>query len=285
MEEGSNPSSYDMISEKIDGQLFGVSSKLLPQKKKKLEEAVVGIAGVSGAGSEIALRLAQMQIGHLMIADDGLVTQASPNYLIGGSLENVGASVSETVAAETQRYAPNIKITSYAAGVDEPVAEELAANCDVIIDQLPIGNMKSKRYLHAALARRHRAQFAFAGYFFGQFVLLAQYSPDGTTFEDAIKIDKDGKVAPYVLLGLWRQIAQTISESKNIEDPLSICMPSGTSSLFPATMSVAAGLVATHVLMTILGEGKGKHTPLTPLPHMYCYDTVNLSGSYITIPN
>ena len=100
-----------------------------------------------------------------------------------------------------------------------------------------------------------------------------------------MKIDKDGKISPYILNGLWEQISQLKRNIRNNEKSLDIYPPSKTHSLISATMSIAAGLVVTHVLMTLLGEENGENSPLAPLPQIYCYDTINLVGSYIKIPS
>jgi sulfur carrier protein ThiS adenylyltransferase len=83
---------------------------------EKLEQAVVGIAGLGGLGSTVAVALARAGVGRLIIADFDMVEQGNlsrQQYFI----DQVGKNKVDCVTENLQRINPGVQVRGHHADV------------------------------------------------------------------------------------------------------------------------------------------------------------------------
>lgn len=100
---------------------------------EKLEAATVGIAGLGGLGSHIAMSLARMGVGNLVLADFDYVDISNiqrQNY----SLSHLNMPKTEAISEQLLAVHPTIKLDSHIYMVDEKNATEIFSNCDVVCE-------------------------------------------------------------------------------------------------------------------------------------------------------
>ncbi|MHC4912352.1 MAG: sulfur carrier protein ThiS adenylyltransferase ThiF [Planctomycetota bacterium] len=100
---------------------------------EKLEQAVVGIAGLGGLGSTVAVALARAGVGRLIIADFDTVEQdnlSRQQYFI----EQVGKNKVDCVTENLQRINPGVEVRSHQQRLDADNISEVFAGADVIAE-------------------------------------------------------------------------------------------------------------------------------------------------------
>jgi sulfur carrier protein ThiS adenylyltransferase len=101
--------------------------------REKLSKAVVGIAGLGGLGSNVAVALARTNIGKLIIADFDKVDQSNLNrqqYFT----DQIGMSKVEALTVNLKRINPDVEIQGHRVRLNSENVAELFADCDVIAE-------------------------------------------------------------------------------------------------------------------------------------------------------
>ncbi|MEG2353017.1 MAG: sulfur carrier protein ThiS adenylyltransferase ThiF [Clostridium sp.] len=110
-----------------------MSSRHTPLVYENLKKATVAIAGLGGLGSNIALSLARVGIGKLIIIDFDVVEPSNlnrQNYYI----EHLGMYKVEATKDIIQRVNPFIEVESHNIYLDEGNMREIFKECDVVIE-------------------------------------------------------------------------------------------------------------------------------------------------------
>lgn len=100
---------------------------------EKLKRAAVGIAGLGGLGSNVAIALARTDIGKLIIVDFDDVEQSNLNrqqYFI----DQVGKGKVDCMIENLHRINPNVKIEGHKVRLDAENVPEIFAGADVIAE-------------------------------------------------------------------------------------------------------------------------------------------------------
>ena len=100
---------------------------------EKLKNATVGIAGLGGLGSTVAVALARAGIGRLIIADFDKVEEDNLNrqqYFI----DQIGQNKVDAMTENLQRINPNVKIEAHRVRLNVDNVPEIFADADVIAE-------------------------------------------------------------------------------------------------------------------------------------------------------
>ena len=98
----------------------------------RLKDSTVGIAGLGGLGSNIALLLARSGIGGLVIADDDTV-ELSNIHRQCYPLESIGMKKTDAVAMEINRVNPFCKVEKHDIRLDEGNLN-IFSDCDIVCE-------------------------------------------------------------------------------------------------------------------------------------------------------
>lgn len=102
----------------------------------RLAAATVGLVGLGGGNSHVALQLAHLGVGCFVLLDDDIITLTNLNRLVGGSLEDVKAERPKVeIAARVIRAVnPSARIVMRRAKWQE--VGNLLRGCDIIVGGL-----------------------------------------------------------------------------------------------------------------------------------------------------
>lgn len=113
-----------------------------PGVHRKLKQARVGIAGVGGLGSTVAVALARVGIGELVIADFDVVEPSNLNrqqYFV----DQLGEYKVDAIASTLRRINPHVSISPHRVKLDPTNVPLIFAGCTVVVEAFDRADMKS----------------------------------------------------------------------------------------------------------------------------------------------
>jgi sulfur carrier protein ThiS adenylyltransferase len=119
-----------------------MAARHTPGVHQKLKQATVGIAGVGGLGSAVAVALARVGVGHLIIADFDVVEPSNLNrqhYFV----DQLGQFKVDAMADNLRRINPYIRIDAHRQLITPDTVPTLFADCQVIVEAFDRANMKA----------------------------------------------------------------------------------------------------------------------------------------------
>ncbi|CAB1060602.1 hypothetical protein D1BOALGB6SA_5369 [Olavius sp. associated proteobacterium Delta 1] len=102
----------------------------------KLRNAKVGLIGVGGLGSPVALKLVGMGIGHLRFVDRDIVSRSDLHRQHLYDAESLGRPKVEVAFDKLSRLNPDVTLEPVPESLNSGNAEELISGMDVVIDGL-----------------------------------------------------------------------------------------------------------------------------------------------------
>ena len=121
---------------------FLMAARHTPGIHARLKEAVVGIAGAGGLGSAIAVALARVGVGRLIIADFDVVEPSNLNrqqYFI----DQIGQLKTEALAANLARINPYISVESHPVLLTADNTPAIFAPCGVVVEAFDRADQKA----------------------------------------------------------------------------------------------------------------------------------------------
>lgn len=109
--------------------------------KSRLVKKSVGIAGCGGLGSNIAVALARVGIGKLIIADFDLIEESNLNrqyYFV----DQIGEYKATALKNNINRINSDVSVNEYIITLTPPIIKKLFAECDVIVEAFDKAEMK-----------------------------------------------------------------------------------------------------------------------------------------------
>jgi molybdopterin/thiamine biosynthesis adenylyltransferase len=100
--------------------------------QRRLWDAAVAVVGIGGTGSHVAVQLAHLGVGRLVLVDPDVVESSNLSRLVGATAADVGRSKVEVLASAVSRIRPDIKVEPVAESVLEIDATPFAGN-DLIV--------------------------------------------------------------------------------------------------------------------------------------------------------
>ena len=115
---------------------------LTPEQSHQLQEAKVAVVGLGGLGSNVAMWLARLGVGHLLLYDFDKVELSNLNrqYYF---LEDVGKYKAEALLTKLQQVNPYGDYQSKVARLTEANLEELLASARIICEALDKAEAKA----------------------------------------------------------------------------------------------------------------------------------------------
>ena len=130
---------------------MSVNTYLTPEEKTRLEQAMVGIAGAGGLGSNVAAHLVRAGVRRLVIADFDVVSPSNLNRQFFFR-DQVGRRKVEALAENLRRIEPSLELTLHDVRLDAANLPPLFGACDVVVEAFD--NVESKSALLSALRDR-----------------------------------------------------------------------------------------------------------------------------------
>ncbi len=121
-----------------------LSARESPEIRGKMKRARVGIAGLGGLGSNVAVMLARAGIGHLVLVDKDTVDVTNLNRQ-DYTREDIGRNKTDALSDRIRSFNPHMEITTRCIEVTEKNASSLFSDCDIVVEAFD--NAESKAML------------------------------------------------------------------------------------------------------------------------------------------
>jgi sulfur carrier protein ThiS adenylyltransferase len=119
-----------------------LAARHTPGVHARLKSATVGIAGVGGLGSAVAVALARVGVGRLIIADFDVVEPSNLNrqqYFI----DQLGLYKVDALAQNLRRINPYVTVDSHRVLLDQDNIPAIFAPCPVVVEAFDRADMKA----------------------------------------------------------------------------------------------------------------------------------------------
>jgi len=119
-----------------------MSARHTPKVHEKVRASIVGIAGLGGLGSNIAVMLARLGIGHLVIADFDTVEPTNlnrQNYYI----EHIGLNKTDAMKSLIEQINPFVKVTAHAVRLNEKNIPKIFKDCSIVCEAFDSASEKT----------------------------------------------------------------------------------------------------------------------------------------------
>jgi sulfur carrier protein ThiS adenylyltransferase len=113
-----------------------------PGVHQKIKQGVVGIAGVGGLGSNIAIALARTGVGTLIIADFDVVEPSNLNRQ-QFFIDQIGLPKVEALKATLERINPAVKIVSHFVRITPDNLDALFGRVDILVEAFDSARQKA----------------------------------------------------------------------------------------------------------------------------------------------
>ena len=128
---------------------MGANTYLNDEERDILENAVVGIAGAGGLGSNCAMHLVRAGMKHLVIADFDVVSESNLNRQFFFR-DQLGRKKVDALAENLRRIEPDLKLDLRDVRLEPDNIDWVFSGCAVIVEALDSADAKSM-LLHAVL--------------------------------------------------------------------------------------------------------------------------------------
>lgn len=249
--------------------------------QEKLKHSIVSVAGLTGAGSGVAIRLAQQGVGTIRVADDRVITALSLGRQIGAGHEELGMSAAEALVDEIHRYAPEVVVEPFPVGVNENNAANFVSGANLVIDQLRHGDWGGRIALHNAFREAKQAKCILSCSTVGWHALLFKYHPDGLSLQEWLKPDSNDGMSAAMLSHMLDMLGPAGQDLPKVDEAMSWMEQHSVVPMLAATVPVAEGLLTTRAILILLGlEGHENYQSLPPIPVVYYFNSISLSGHF-----
>lgn len=119
-----------------------ITKRNTPGIQEKLKGSTVGIAGLGGLGSNVAVQLARSGVGRMVLADFDMVDPTNlnrQNYY----MRHIGMKKSEAIKDVLRQINPYIELTSYDVYLDRSNIISIFGTVDVLVEAFDLAENKS----------------------------------------------------------------------------------------------------------------------------------------------
>jgi sulfur carrier protein ThiS adenylyltransferase len=179
-----------------------------------LKQAVVGIAGVGGLGSVVAVALARVGVGRLVVADYDVVEPSNLNrqqYFV----DQIGQSKVEALAVNLKRINPYVTVEPHSVMLTPENIPDIFADCKIVVEAFDRADMKAMLVDTVLGSMPHTTVVAasgLAGYGPNNDIVTRKISPRLYLVGDAVSEAKPGSglMAPRVGIAAAHQANQVV---------------------------------------------------------------------------
>ncbi len=125
--------------EELEGLL---AARHTPGVHERVKGACVGIAGAGGLGSAVAIALARVGVGHLVVADFDVVEPSNLNrqqYFV----DQIGLPKVEALRENLERIHPYVRVSTFHGRLTAANTPELFAEVDVLVEAFDAADQKA----------------------------------------------------------------------------------------------------------------------------------------------
>lgn len=148
-----------------------MAARHTPGVHERVKRATIGIAGVGGLGSAVAVALARIGVGHMVVADFDVVEPSNLNrqqYFV----DQIGIAKVTALRDNLQRIHPYVQVTTFNGRLTPANVPEIFNSVDVLVEAFDAADQKAMLVESFLAARRDAPLVAASG--------LAGYAPSNS---------------------------------------------------------------------------------------------------------
>ncbi|WBW95534.1 sulfur carrier protein ThiS adenylyltransferase ThiF [Oceanirhabdus sp. W0125-5] len=188
------------VPSKEEMEMF-LKARHSPSVHEKLKNATVGIAGLGGLGSNIAMQLARVGVGNLIICDFDVIDPTNlnrQNYFI----DHIGMKKTDCTKEILNKINPYINVVNYDIRLDISNFESCFKSCDIIVEAFdnPVCKAELTNWVLMNTNKHIVAASGMAGYYSSNTIKTKKISDRFYLTGDLVSEAKefDGLMAPRV---------------------------------------------------------------------------------------
>lgn len=252
------------------------------EEQKKLNHAVVAVAGAGGDGGALAIQLARMGVGEIRLADPEVFDVENINRQACATTKTVGSNKAKTVGDYITDINPDIKVEVLADGVTQGNIDLFTEGATLIIDETEftthsIGVMIARRARELGIPNLMAMNVGFG-------TNVTTYMPHGKTFEAVLGLSEDASLEeiagedvditrwlPYLPSYIDLDVFAAVAKGEK-----------SAPSVAPG-VAIAAGTAASQAFLNIVGQENNRPKPVTA-PRSLVIDTMEGRARLIKHP-
>lgn len=123
--------------------------------QEKLKSLRVGIAGLGGMGSGVALTLARLGVTKFTLADPDVVEITNLNRQVIADHTTIGKTKLNATVEALKKIDPEIEIEGFDQGITDESIELFLKDVDVVIDEIDVFPVDAHKTLHKEARKRN----------------------------------------------------------------------------------------------------------------------------------
>jgi molybdopterin/thiamine biosynthesis adenylyltransferase len=262
-----------------NGCFLGVDERQQAESQEKLANAVVGIAGAGGLGSNLALQLARMGVRHIRIGDPDHFEESNINRQFGAGAKTLGKNKSIVVAELIQETMPDVTIEVFPEGLQRHTAVEFVKGTDILFDCTDFYLVDERYALHRAYREHSTAKTMLCAMVWGWGCAIYKFARDGMTYEELIGLKEGEDLTPEKIDVLVRMQANYLPRFPSKEYIYRWMEEVGNIPILGAVVPIACGFLAAQATLSLCGLDREPFSPaLPPIPKYHWVDALELSS-------
>jgi molybdopterin/thiamine biosynthesis adenylyltransferase len=246
----------------------------------KISELRVGIAGLGGMGSGVAIALARLGVKRFHLTDPDHVDVSNFNRQVIANIETVGQSKIDATVAQLLKIDQEICVEVFPEGLTRNTVQKFCDDCDVLVDEIDVYPLDAHEILHREAISRKLSLYS--AYVIGLGIHLYHFSGDQFKFSDFISpVQENSDFASGLMDTFLRPRPSYLSESGYQgyhEQVLSGAVP-----IFGASCLLGHSLVAMRLVFDWLNHQKVElpfNYQMTPvMPKFLVVDPITMNMS------
>lgn len=117
-------------------------SRHTPGVHAAAKRARVGIAGLGGLGSHVAMALARVGVGHLVLVDFDVVEPSNLNRQLY-FVDQIGMTKAEALTKNLEAASPCVELVSHVERITPDNVTELFGGCDIVVEAFDVAAQKA----------------------------------------------------------------------------------------------------------------------------------------------
>lgn len=169
----------DTYLQRTNRNHFWLGGEKAQQKMKNLR---VGIAGLGGMGSGVALTLARMGVNKFNLADPDRIEITNLNRQVIANQTTIGKTKLETTIEELKKIDTSVEIVGFDQGIEEATINGFLEGVDVVVDEIDVFPIMAHRILHREANKKNISLYS--AYVVGLGVHLYKFSGSDYNLND-----------------------------------------------------------------------------------------------------
>ena len=245
-------------------------------EQQQLRQKCIAIAGLGGVGGSHLLTLARLGIGAFKLADFDTFDVPNFNRQAGAMVSTLGQPKVDVLQRMALDINPELRVTTYPAGVDDSNLDNFLQDVDLYVDSLDFFAFDARKKMFAACATKGIPAITAAPLGMGTAMLI--FMPGKMTFEKYFRLEGYDEFEQGIrfLLGL----APARLHMSYLVDPTRIDLANRKGPSTGMACQLCAGVAATNALKILLNRGN-----IISAPRGMHFDAYHNVLRYTNLPN